>query len=93
MDSYAQRKLFAEILAHVRERLGTSGFTLDFVFMTGDIANSGQPAEYEEFLEAFYIPLINIMGNAWDGKFFATPGNHDADRGIAQFFAPEEILK
>jgi hypothetical protein len=92
MDGYAQRKLLAEIVQHIHERSSSVGFGPDLIFMTGDIANRGQVAEYEEFLEAFYIPLVGELGNTWDGKIFAIPGNHDADRNIAPFFDRDAIL-
>jgi hypothetical protein len=91
MDAYAQRKLLKQITKFVGEQTKL-GDAFDFVFLTGDIANKGKSEEYDEFLEAFLIPLTEALGADWQGKILAVPGNHDVDRTKAAYFSPVEIL-
>lgn len=51
---------------------------IDAVFLTGDIAFSGNPEEFDRFRDDFLIPLRNIPGFE-DTLFFSSPGNHDID--------------
>jgi predicted phosphodiesterase len=92
-DNYGQRKLFSEIIELVRQRI-EEGFSLDFVFLTGDLANKGLQLEYEEFFDSFFIPLVTCLGgDGWGGKIYSIPGNHDVERERAKFFSPEEIIR
>jgi hypothetical protein len=92
-DNYGQRKLFSEIIELVRKK-NDEGFSLDLVFLTGDLANRGLQLEYEEFFESFFVPLITCLGgDDWDGKIYSIPGNHDVERERAKFFSPEEIIR
>jgi predicted phosphodiesterase len=51
---------------------------IDAVFITGDIAHSGQASEYERFCNEFLLPLRKI--SAFEKTtVFAVPGNHDVD--------------
>ncbi|HEV7669189.1 MAG TPA: metallophosphoesterase [Thermoanaerobaculia bacterium] len=57
----------------------------DIIFATGDIANSGQPSEYERATE-FFDALLKAAG--LDRKrLFVIPGNHDVDRRLASGLA------
>lgn len=79
-DNYAQLRLFDKLITHVEEQ-NQAGFLPDLVFITGDIANKGQKAEYESFRKDFFSPLQEALGGAaWNGKIFTVPGNHDVDR-------------
>jgi hypothetical protein len=92
-DDYAQRKLFSQIVRLVGERV-REGFALDFVFLTGDLANKGRQVEYEEFFEDFFVPLVICLGgDDWGGKIYSIPGNHDVERGRAPFFNPVDVLR
>jgi calcineurin-like phosphoesterase family protein len=91
MDNYGQRKLFREICDHVSQKL-CDGFYPDFVFITGDLANKGKISEYTEFFESFLSPLIEVLGNSWNGHILSIPGNHDVDRNRSQFFSRNDIL-
>ena len=63
---------------------------VDAVFITGDIAYSGRPEEYEKFLADFLLPLRNI--NAFAGAtVFSVPGNHDVNCDAALPIAWESI--
>ena len=54
---------------------------LDFVFFSGDAANSGQPDQFEETSE-FLADLRDRLGLP-AGRLFTVPGNHDIDRKLA----------
>ncbi len=51
----------------------------DTIFITGDIANSGDPSEYEQFFIDFLQPLVSSLGIALD-RIVLVPGNHDSNR-------------
>lgn len=92
-DNYGQRKLFKEINDLIGARIA-SGYDLDFVFLTGDLANRGAQTEYEEFFDSFFVPMIEALGgDKWEGKVFSIPGNHDVERERAKFFSPADILR
>ena len=91
MDGYGQRKLFSEIVSYVSDQV-SDGYHFDFVFFTGDIANKGLSDEYHEFLDAFLMPLVDILGSTWTGHMFGVPGNHDIDRRWNPHFTPSDIL-
>lgn len=50
---------------------------LDAVFVTGDIAWSGQPSEYE-LAQGFFAELLDTLGLPAT-RLFLVPGNHDVD--------------
>jgi predicted phosphodiesterase len=56
----------------------TEGRTLDFVLVTGDLAFSGKPNEYE--LVKGFLNAISEASGVPREKFFCVPGNHDVDR-------------
>lgn len=91
-DQYGQRKLFQSIVEHVRQRCET-GDIPSFVFITGDIANSGKTTEYLEFVEEFFMPLLEVMGDADDRRVFLVPGNHDVDRDAAPLVSRDTVFK
>jgi hypothetical protein len=91
-DFYAQRKLFTQIHQNVSDRISL-GFIPDFVFISGDLANKGKTEEYVEFFDLFLSPLIDTLGEGWNGKIFSIPGNHDVQRDRSKFFNPREILQ
>jgi len=57
--------------------------TIDLVFVTGDLTDSGQLEEYEEF--------NNILGNL-KVPWFVIPGNHDNKQILMNFFDEHEYL-
>lgn len=75
-DDYAQRRLFDKILRHVDDEKAT-GQVPHAIFITGDVANSGDKREYDTFREEFYGPLRSALP---DARVFAVPGNHDVRR-------------
>jgi hypothetical protein len=90
-DNYAQRKLFLEICSHIGSTI-SSGRNLDCVFITGDVANKGQPDEYKYFFDDFIGPLLDVLGSNWIGNIFIVPGNHDVQRDRTRFFNRGDIL-
>lgn len=54
---------------------------IDLVCFTGDLAQSGQPSQYEEATR-FVNELMMVLGVPMD-RFFCVPGNHDVDRNMA----------
>jgi calcineurin-like phosphoesterase family protein len=89
-DDYAQRRIFERIIQHAKKKLET-GFVPDFLFITGDLANNGNAAEYELFNLEFLLPLQEILGKQIEACTFAIPGNHDVDRSKNQAFDRREI--
>lgn len=59
--------------------LGGLQVSPDLLVVSGDVAFSGQPEEYELALEDFFTPLVNRFGLAQD-RIIVCPGNHDIDR-------------
>jgi 3',5'-cyclic AMP phosphodiesterase CpdA len=90
-DNYGQQKLFSHILQHVADKVQT-GFTPDFVFITGDIANQGLETEYSCFASEFLAPLQSVLGTDIKNKIFMVPGNHDVDRRKNRCFDKKGIL-
>ncbi|MDC7831068.1 MULTISPECIES: metallophosphoesterase family protein [Pseudomonas] len=65
----------------------------DFIFITGDIANSGAPDEYELFNEHVILPIAENFGSDYLDNVFIIPGNHDVQRTVSRNFGREEHLK
>jgi predicted MPP superfamily phosphohydrolase len=59
--------------------LGEEG-TIDFVFFTGDAAQSGKPDEFDGVTD-FLHSLCRELGIGQD-RLFVVPGNHDVDRDV-----------
>jgi predicted MPP superfamily phosphohydrolase len=78
-DDYGQRRLFRAILDHIESRVKASTGP-DMVFVTGDIANQGKPAEYKQFIDEFYQPLTEKVDEDCSRRILLVPGNHDLDR-------------
>ena len=89
-DDYAARKMFAYIIEHAKKQK-SAGVVPDFIFVTGDLANSGKYSEYETFWLEFLAPLQDEIGCNIASRTFVVPGNHDADREFNQAFARDEI--
>lgn len=51
----------------------------DTIFITGDIAYSGQEGQYDIFLNKFLIPILNSLSIGIE-RVVLTPGNHDSNR-------------
>lgn len=89
LDDYGQTQIFKYILDHIEEKQSKQG-NIDFVFITGDIAQSGLEKEYDKFAEEFITPLKKIITK--ECKIFLVAGNHDVDRKRFRTFSPEEAI-
>ena len=69
-----------QLLADIAERMKQDGLCPDFIVVTGDIAFSGQPAEYD-LARAFFDELLQTTRLDKERLFFV-PGNHDVDRNL-----------
>jgi 3',5'-cyclic AMP phosphodiesterase CpdA len=68
------------LLRDVRECMeGDEGLRPDLVVVTGDVAFSGKPQEYD-LARAFLDDLLAVTTLGKD-RLFLVPGNHDVDRG------------
>lgn len=68
-------KALVEAVRYQKEKLGRH---LDFIFVTGDEANSGTDSQYERVTK-FLTDLEDAAGVGRD-RVFVLPGNHDVDR-------------
>ena len=69
--------MLKEMCRHIQQqRSGVSAF--DFILVTGDIAFSGQAAEYA-IAEQFFNDL-SLTSGVPRNRIFCVPGNHDIDR-------------
>lgn len=83
-----------ELLEECADRLiGKHGLPT-FVVITGDLAYSGRPEEYESLNENFIRPLKDLLASAGGKKvpLLAVPGNHDLNRAEAQLLQPGRVL-
>jgi hypothetical protein len=67
-------------LARTIRNLVCDGLALNVVAITGDIANSGRPAEYESARRWICDVLIPSIPGFDPENLFLVPGNHDVDR-------------
>ena len=77
-DQYDQTVVIASLLDDIKNQREQQTVATDAVFLTGDLAFSGKPEEYQvarkfirDLAEASGVELSNI---------FCVPGNHDVDR-------------
>lgn len=81
-DRYRQRRglVLGEAWDKNLDEIAKDG-PIDLVCFTGDLAFSGNKAEYDR-LTVFVDALLGLVGVP-RSRFFVVPGNHDADRTIA----------
>ncbi|MGF6555501.1 calcineurin-like phosphoesterase family protein [Pseudomonas sp. S30_BP2TU TE3576] len=65
----------------------------DFIFITGDIANSGTKEQYTLYKKCIFSPLLELYGEDFAGKIFTVPGNHDLDREVNDGFSKPKFLR
>jgi predicted MPP superfamily phosphohydrolase len=90
-DGYGQSRMFKYILDHIQSRVAQNRGP-DLVFITGDIANKGQPAEYKKFYENFFWPLLECLPAESQERIFIIPGNHDVNRMQARAVQTYDVL-
>jgi predicted phosphohydrolase len=76
-DQYDQNVVIDSLLADITHLVDKYG-PPDLIFLTGDVAFSGNVAEYERGV-SFISHLISASGTPLD-RLFLVPGNHDVDR-------------
>lgn len=76
-DDFSQRVATQALLDDVQGRI-RPGLDPGFVVVTGDVAQSGQPAQYE-LARQFLTELASRLKLPHE-RFFFVPGNHDVDR-------------
>lgn len=79
-QKWERRTTLTSLIDHVRDTLVPDGLRPDLVLVTGDIAQSGKKAEYDQ-AEDFFIKLMDAAGLEPRKHLFLVPGNHDVDRG------------
>ena len=79
-DGYDSDVVLRALVESVR-RYRSQGRTVDLVFATGDIAQSGQPGEYVAATR-FFDELLAALGLPRE-RLFVVPGNHDVDRKLS----------
>ncbi|MDM0116942.1 metallophosphoesterase, partial [Variovorax sp. J22R133] len=77
-DTYDSDVVLRALIKSVRD-FRNAGRRCDLIFATGDIAQSGKPAEYAQATR-FFDALLDAAGLD-RGCLFVVPGNHDVDRG------------
>ncbi|MCI0397639.1 MAG: metallophosphoesterase [Chloroflexi bacterium] len=65
---------------------------VDFVVFSGDIAFSGQPAEYEAAREYLFEPVLEALSLP-PNRLFCIPGNHDLSRETIYEMLPPALQK
>jgi predicted phosphodiesterase len=91
--AYDENIVLRALLVDVAERGEQEDLRPDFVVVSGDIAFSGQAAEYA-MAERFFDDLLATSALGKD-RLFLVPGNHDVDRGAISPLAAAapDILK
>jgi tetratricopeptide (TPR) repeat protein/predicted phosphodiesterase len=91
-DQYDTHVVLSALVQSVRRVREADGPTPHIVFFTGDVAFSGQPAEYEAATE-FFDALLDALELGRE-RLFIIPGNHDVYRpgtiGLARTLTSRE---
>ncbi len=77
-DPYERNTVLEPLLTEITRRREEDGFQPDALFVTGDIAYSGKPAEYLAATR-FFDDLLESTGLD-KSRLFVVPGNHDLDK-------------
>ena len=78
-DKESQKTALQSLIVSIEQFSDGKGF--DLVLLTGDLAFSGQPKEYDA-LKSLLIDPLRSKPLCARAKFIATPGNHDMDCAI-----------
>ncbi|MGF6349531.1 metallophosphoesterase family protein [Variovorax sp. W2I14] len=89
---YDQAFSAKKIIEHLKEAQA-KGVTPDFIFITGDVANSGKKSEYEQFVQHLIAPIIELFGSEFLDNIFTVPGNHDLNRHVNEEFSKEKFVR
>ncbi len=77
--SWRQDKVMDALADQLPGLLGEASLKPDLAFVTGDIAQSGQAAEYHA-AQAYFETLGQTLGLDPKTRWFVVPGNHDVSR-------------
>lgn len=78
--TYDENIVLKALLKDVDERIKKDSLQPDFVVVTGDIAFSCQPSEYD-LARTFFDELLTKTGLS-KNRLFLVPGNHDVNRKL-----------
>lgn len=92
LHPFEQKFSAKKIVEHLKEAQD-KGLAPDFIFITGDVANSGKKAEYEQFVEHLIAPIVDLFGNDFLDNIFTVPGNHDLNRNVNEEFSKEKFVR
>lgn len=79
-SGWRMRRVLGEAWSRNLREIAADG-PVDLVCFTGDLAQSGQAAQYEE-ASRFVDEVLSVL-KVPKSRFFCVPGNHDVDRTIA----------
>jgi len=79
-QEYNTHAVLKALLTDLKERMQDDGLCPDFIAVTGDIAFSGQPAEYA-LARTFFDDLLKTTGLPSE-RLLVVPGNHDVNRSL-----------
>jgi UDP-2,3-diacylglucosamine pyrophosphatase LpxH len=79
-QAYNANVVLKALLRDIAERVQADGLRPEFIAVTGDIAFSGQPDEYN-LARDFIDKLLSVTGTPRE-RLFVVPGNHDANRNL-----------
>jgi predicted MPP superfamily phosphohydrolase len=71
------RQFINQFISKIKGEHDTLSF--DYIFLTGDLAQTGLKDDYDRFMEIILIPLFNALNelNKEIPKVISLPGNHD----------------
>src|SRR5215218_8317876 len=81
--THVGRKLTEDIERCMNEYRDLAG--IDFIIFSGDVANTGSEAEYEQSVRHLFMPLMRATGmdpSLFWQRLIVVPGNHDLDRTV-----------
>jgi predicted MPP superfamily phosphohydrolase len=93
VNFWGQDKTRSVFVEQVPELLAQERLSPDYVYFTGDIAQSGKPEEYDVALD-FIKALRNALSPTKQAiPIFSVPGNHDVDRSLASEAAQDKLAE
>lgn len=91
-NALTETEVFKNYFSHFRTKIETEHIAdspIEYIFLTGDLAQSGSKGDYDLFWSFFLKPLLDIFLNKSDlplPKVITIPGNHDVKWDNAIFF-------
>lgn len=80
-DRWRRQRVLGDAWSHNLDELLGDG-PLDLICLTGDIANTGSPDEYEE--ASSFVEKLCAKLDLGKDRLFVVPGNHDIDRRVSK---------